>query len=200
MDRIGSPDTGPGYPSTVAEKTTIRHRFLIPAIVLGLAVIACGADTELAQEVATLDTLDAVGTVLGAIVDQELELLDFSECMRNEGIDIGDPTIDANGNVSIGTPMNMISDHGALMAAYDVCDDFISGRPLGHGGEDRTAVHDRLVNFAKCVRENGYYDLPDPDFSGASGDIFAGLDRQNPDYRAAEQVCEELLVVGSDEG
>ncbi|MBK5266731.1 MAG: hypothetical protein JJE47_04795 [Acidimicrobiia bacterium] len=184
----------------MAGLTTIRHRFLIPAIVLGPAVIACEADAEPAPEVATLDTLDPAGTVLGAIVDQELELLDFSECMRAEGIDIGDPTIDANGNASIGTPMNTISDHGSLMAAYNVCDDFIGSRPLGHGGEDRTAVHDRLVNFAKCVRDNGYYDLPDPDFSGASGDIFPGLDRQNPDSRAAEQVCEELLVVGADQG
>lgn len=167
---------------------------------LGLAVIACGTDAEPAPEVATLDSLDPADTVLGAIVDQELELLDFSECMRGEGIDIGDPTIDADGNVSIGTPMNMISDHGALMTAYDVCDDFIGGRPLGHGGEDRTAVHDRLVNFAKCVRDNGYYDLPDPDFSGASGDIFPGLDRQNIDYQAAEQVCENLLVAGAGEG
>lgn len=127
-----------------------------------------------------------------------MELLDFSACMRDEGIDIGDPTIDADGNVSIGTTMSMISDHGALMAACDVCDDFIGGRPLGHGGEDRTAVDDRLVNFAKCVRDNGYK-LPDPDFSGTSGDIFPGLDRQNPDYQAAEQVCEDLLVVSSAE-
>ena len=90
--------------------------------------------------------------------------------------------------------MNMITDHGALMKAYETCSDLIGGRALGHGGEDRTAVHDRLVDFAKCVRENGYYQLPDPNFSGISSDIFPGLDMDDPTYQAAEQVCKGLLV------
>ena len=161
---------------------------------LGLAAVACTAEPEPALDVASIDDSDQDASVLDAIVEQELELLDFSSCMRDEGIDIGDPTIDADGNVSIGTPMNMISDHGKLMQAYELCSEFIGGRPLGHGGEDRTAVHDRLVDFAKCVRDNGYYELPDPDFSGASDEIFPGLDLENPDYQAAEKACEELLV------
>ena len=169
-------------------------QFLALVLALGLGAAGCTSEPEPAQDVASLDDAGQDASMLGALVEQELELLDFSECMRAEDIDIGDPTIDADGNVSIGTPMNMISDHGKLMQAYEVCSEFIGGRPLGHGGEDRTAVHDRLVDFAKCVRDNGYYELPDPDFSGASDEIFPGLDLANPDYQVAEKACEGLLV------
>jgi hypothetical protein len=164
---------------------------------LALATVACENSTETTFDVASLDESspgEQEASVLGEIVDQELQLFEFSTCMRDEGIDVGDPTVDADGNVSLGTPMNMITDHGALMRAYEACRDLLDGRALGHGGEDRTAVHDRLVEFAKCVRENGYYQLPDPDFSGTSSDIFPGLDRDDPAYQAAEQVCEGLLV------
>jgi len=162
-------------------------------VVLTLMVAACGTGSEAPSEVASLeDSGDQEASVLGRIVDQELELYEFSVCMRDEGIDVGDPTIDADGNVSLGTPLDMISDHAALMQAYEACGEPIGGRAMGHGGEDRTAVHDRLVEFARCVRDNGYYSLPDPDFTG--GDMFPGLDMDDPDYRAAEEVCRDLLV------
>ena len=177
------------------------HWFLLMG--LTLLVVGCGTSTDAISDVASLDeggVGDAEVSALGEIVDQEVELFEFSACMRDEGIDIGDPTVDADGNVALGTPMNMISDHGALMEAYETCSDFIGGRALGHGGEDRTAVHDRLLEYAKCVRENGYYQLADPDFSGTSSDIFPGLDMDDPAYKAADQVCKSLLVDDGDAG
>ena len=181
----------------------MKRRLRTVLLALALAAAACGTGTEAAPDVASLDESgvgDQEGSILGDIVDQEAELFEFSACMRDEGINIGDPTVDADGNVSLGTPMNMISDHGALMAAYETCSDFIGGRALGHGGEDRTAVHDRLLEYAKCVRENGYYQLSDPDFSGTSSDIFPGLDMEDPGYQAADQLCKSLLVDDGDTG
>lgn len=163
--------------------------------VLTVLLVACGSAPDDAADVASLDQAEGQdASVLGAIVDQEGQLFEFSACMRDEGIDVGDPTVDEDGNVILGTPMDMISDHGALMAAYAACNDLIGGRAMGHGVGDRTAVHDRLVEFAKCVRENGYYEIPDPDFSGANGDIFPGLDTDDPDYKAAEEACKGVLV------
>ena len=175
----------------------MSRRYWAFLIALTLATVACSTGTDTTADVASLDEIvseNQEASVLEGIVDQELELFEFSECMRDEGIDVGDPTVDPDGNVSLGTPMDMITDHGALMAAYEACNDFIGGRALGHGGEDRTAVHDRLVEFAKCVRENGYYQLPDPDFSGAGSEIFPGLDMNDPTYLAAEQACRSVLV------
>ncbi|MDH3306095.1 MAG: hypothetical protein OEO77_01045 [Acidimicrobiia bacterium] len=171
-----------------------RRRAVI-LVVLAISAVACGSASQTTSGVRSLDTTGTRTTSpLEAIIEQELELFEFSACMRDEGIDVGEPTVDADGNVSLGTPMNMISDHGGLMAAYELCSAFIGGRPMGHGGEDRTAVHDRLVEYAKCVRENGYFQLPDPDFTGADGDIFSGLDVNDPAYQVADQICRELLV------
>ena len=164
-----------------------------------LAAAACANDGGAPSDVASIaEGGPRVGAgALEEIVEQERQLFEFSACMRDEGIDIGDPTVDADGNVALGTPMSMITDHGGLMKAYAACRDFIGNRPLGHGGEDRSAVHDRLVDYAKCVRQAGYYEMPDPDFSESGGDLFPGLDMSHPDYQAAEGQCKSLLVEGA---
>jgi len=170
-------------------------------LVAGLAVVAasCANGGGVPSDVASLEEsgTGARATALEEIVEQERQLFEFSACMRDEGVDIGDPTVDADGNVALGTPMSMITDHGGLMKAYAACRDFIGNRPLGHGGEDRSAVHDRLVDYAKCVRQAGYYEMPDPDFSESGGDLFPGLDMSHPDYQAAEGQCKSLLVEGA---
>lgn len=167
-------------------------------LVAGIAVAAtaCANSSGATSDVASLEEGGdpARASALEEIVEQERQLFEFSACMRDEGVEIGDPTVDADGNVALGTPMNMITDHGGLMEAYRACRDLIGNRPLGHGGEDRSAVHDRLVDYAKCVREAGYYEMPDPVFSDAGDDLFPGLDVDDPDYQAAEGECKDLLV------
>lgn len=167
-------------------------------LVAGLVLVAggCADNTDATSDVASLEEGGdgPRASALEEIVEQERQLFEFSACMRDEGIDIGDPTVDADGNVALGTPMGMITDHAGLMAAYRACRDLIGNRPLGHGGEDRSAVHDRLVDYAKCVRQAGYYEMPDPDFSETGGDLFPGLDLDDPDYQAAEEECKDLLV------
>jgi hypothetical protein len=188
---------------TVKDADNMKRWLWVVLLVLTMAAVSCGTGTEATSDVASLDESgvgDQEASILGDIVDLEAELFEFSACMRDQGISIGDPTVDADGNVSLGTPMSMVSDHGALMAAYETCSDFIGGRALGHGGEDRTAVHDRLLEYAKCVRENGYYQLSDPVFSGSSSDIFPGLDMEDPGYQAADRSCKSLLVDDGDTG
>ena len=180
------------------------RRYWAALVALSLTVAACSGDTAESADVASLevgDTETAEAGPLEDLVELERALFDLSACMRDEGIDVGDPTVDANGNVLLGTPPGgeSISDHGALMDAYAVCGDLVGGRSLGHGDADRTAVHDRLVEFAACVRDNGY-DVSDPDFSNSGGELFPGLDEDDPDFQAAQKVCEALLVDdGSDE-
>ena len=173
-------------------------------VALSLATAACGGDTAVNPDVASLEEGSAETIEAGPLedlVELERALFDLSACMREQGVEVGDPTVDADGNVLLGTPPGgeSISDHGALMDAYAVCGDLVGGRSIGHGDADRTAVHDRLVEFAGCVRDNGY-DVSDPDFSNSDGELFPGLDEDDPDFQAAQVVCEELLVDKGDEG
>ena len=186
------------------ESLKMSRKYWTAVVALSLATAACSGDTAVSTDVASLEAEPAETTEAGPLedlVELERALFDLSACMRDEGIDVGDPTVDADGNVLLGTPPGgeSITDHGALMDAYAVCGDLIGGRSLGHGDADRTAVHDRLVEFASCVRDNGY-DVSDPDFSNSDGELFPGLDEDDPDFQAAQAVCEELLVDDGDEG
>jgi hypothetical protein len=118
--------------------------------------------------------------------DDEAELLDWVECMRGEGIDLPDPTRDADGNLVINGPGINIGGGGSggtvqnqdapesdeqtidpedMDAASEVC-----GAPPAVGGaelsdEDQQAQQDAALEFAQCMRDEGIDDFPDPDFS-----------------------------------
>ena len=54
------------------------------------------------------------------------------------------------------------------------CGELLEGATLGfREGFDRTELEDTLVEYAACMRENGY-DMPDPDFSGSGAGPGAG--------------------------
>jgi hypothetical protein len=116
--------------------------------------------------------------------DSEQELLDWVECMRDEGVEIPDPTRDADGNLVIngngisigGGDAPSTNDSGdendeppftpeEMEAAEEVC-----GTPPGLGPgdiseEDQQAMQDDALEFAQCMRDHGIEDFPDPDFS-----------------------------------
>lgn len=119
--------------------------------------------------------------------DAEEELLDWVECMRDEGIDIPDPTRDADGNLVIEGPGIRIGggESGGGTTSGDDADDDEGpafdpeemdaaieecGEPpaLGPGNiseEDRQAQEAAALEFAQCMRDEGIEDFPDPDFS-----------------------------------
>lgn len=82
--------------------------------------------------------------------------LAFSECMREQGIDMPDPNADGSVPAASGE---------GLMEAVEVCQDDLGGPPptVGDSGsvmsdEERQA---ELLELAACFRENGI-DVPDP--------------------------------------
>lgn len=71
------------------------------------------------------------------------------------------------------------------------------GDTPGDGGSAASGLsaefEDAMVEFAKCMRENGI-DLPDP---GSGGGLFIGPDSdlhpEDPDFKAAEAECKPIL-------
>jgi hypothetical protein len=123
----------------------------------------------------------------------EEEILDWAQCMRDQGVDIPDPEIDGDGNLILGGPRRG-TDAGAddgssgdddedadadgdagtddppeldreeMEAATEEC-----GEPPFRGGggfseEERQEMQDAALAFAECMRDEGI-DFPDPDFS-----------------------------------
>ncbi len=184
-------------------------------VALALVFAACGGSDEATSEVASLSdasTTAAPDSADAGPVDQEAAAIALTECLREQGLDIGDPTVDADGNVQLGRPDDLAEAEGVrgqFRAAFEQCQDALGGLTLGFGRSDRTEIEDTLIEYAACMRENGY-DMPDPDFSnlgadgedgegdgggpGAGGGPLGAIDQDDPEFVAAQEVCGELLA------
>jgi len=182
----------------------MKRMLLLPAV-LALVATACGGSAGADDGVASLDdsvASDAAPATAAPAVSQEEALLAFTACLRDRGIDVPDPEMDADGNLQLSRPAAAQEDpnfdRDAFRVAREACAEHLEGVALGFRGEDRTETEDQLLAFAACVRENGY-DMPDPDFSnatpgqGGGGGPFAGLDRNDPAFQAAAEACSDLL-------
>ena len=189
----------------------LRRTAVVGALCLALAAAAAGCGGgEAAGGVATLEGASTTTTVAGAPdageAGLEEALLAFTSCMREEGIDLPDPELDAAGNLKL---VSFMADAGAAAAsaggtealrdAATACRDHLAGVALRFASIDRTEMQDRLLAYAGCMREHGY-DLPDPDFSGAGPGMrgpFPGLGLgafDDPAFREANESCQGIFA------
>ena len=152
------------------------------------------------------------------MTDEE-RLLEFAECMRENDVDFPDPVVEADGTVNFGFRPGGGGGPGALQrlreigrdpdlpAAREACEQLLEGLAFGpgSGGFDLTELQDRLLEFARCMRDNGV-DVGDPDLSnfgpgadddGAPGGPFGVIDFQDPDVAAAFALCQQQVTLGA---
>jgi hypothetical protein len=141
----------------------------------------------------------------GSASDSEEELIDWVECMRDEGIDVPDPQVDADGNLTLGPGLGGGGGGGggqldpeALQDATEVCGE-VPQSAFGGERPDQTEIQDTLLEFAQCMRKNGY-DMPDPNFSGGSAvnltEVFGDIDTNDPAFQEAAEACQDVLGGG----
>lgn len=145
--------------------TNKKMEFVFIAIISLLLFTACGAN---GNDVPTLqDRQPAVKeeSVTDLIEDNEAVMMAFTECLREQGLNVADPVVDADGN--IGKP-ELIGggefDKEALGAAMEACGDHLEGFTFGkERGDANKQVEqiDQSLALAACLRERGY-DVADP--------------------------------------
>ena len=176
------------------------------AATIALFAAACGQGASASAEVASLETVEAATEDGGASpeeVDTEAAMLAMAECMREHGVDVADPEVDDEGNVLPPRPTDPESvDRDAMRTSRDACSEHLDGIEFGFQSVDQTELQDTLLEYASCMRDNGY-DMPDPDLvalgsgpggGGAGAGPFGELDRADPDFVSAQEVCEEVLA------
>jgi hypothetical protein len=187
----------------------------ILTLVLSLALLlaACSGDGE-SPSVASLETDSESVQDTGASdgdtsADSEEAMLAFVQCLRDQGVDIADPTLDANGNLQL-APIEFTvetddPDEAALeleMAQFNElmapCEEILSGLVATGSSQDATEFEDALLEYAQCMRTNGV-DMPDPDFSSGGGLVDLGShDGTSEAFAAADEECREILsLLGS---
>ena len=180
-------------------RRALTGRLAIAAVILALvggaaAFALSGDDTKPAKEgVASLDgsgsgrsdgkkRSDGGQTGGGPVSDADFEdaMLAYSECMREQGIDMPDPqvseeemTMEDDG----GIPLDMEKFEAAEEACGHHMEEAIGDVPA-LSPEEVAELDDQLLAMTKCMRARGY-DMPDPT-TDASGGITMDMPAGGP--------------------
>ncbi|SFO43812.1 MULTISPECIES: hypothetical protein [Actinomadura] len=165
-------------------RQTLAALALLPALALG------------AQGCGTLGgSADASGTAKAAS-DQD-KMRKFAQCMRDNGVDMKDPTGD--GRVEIrasaapgqsGGPGQTKKVDGKVEAAHKKCRHL-----MPNGGKPPKPKPEELAKmraFSKCMRDNGISEFPDPQPDGGmriEAGKGTGLNPESQKYQKAQKAC-----------
>ena len=177
--------------------TRVGISSMAAAALLSLALIG-----STAAQVATLSepAPDAHETAAPASeeLDGEEAMLEWAQCMRDNGIDMDDPQFGADsGRFGFG-PGGADADFDPLstgfQSAMDACGNVLEAmRPESDPEEEAERAEQQLV-IAGCMRELGW-DFPDPASGGGFGAQIrfiqeAGIDPQDPDFQTDISACQ----------
>ena len=177
--------------------TVVWRRILAMAavtILLGLSA-GCGSGSG-GDDDALPDAAGASSSAPSADDETDLDpddaMLKFAQCMRENGVDMPDPT-----------PGGGIRIHGEGMseeqmeAAHAACQKWMDMAEPEDGGRELTEEEKQsFLDMAACMRERGY-DFPDPEFDGGrvTQRVQKGEgDQPGPDDPAFEQDREECTA------
>lgn len=172
---------------------------------------SAASGTEPDETASEAEVVESPADDVDDLTDEE-RLLEFAQCMRDNGVNFPDPVVEADGTIAFGLRpgrgggqdgegLQAIGRDPDLPAARAACSEIIEGLALGPGAQNfdeiRVELMDRLLEFAQCMRDNGV-DVPDPDpnaFGPGSGGggPFGGLDFDDADVDAAFEVCGDRL-------
>ena len=124
----------------------------------------------------------------------------FVECMRELGFkDLQDPVLNADGSINWGPIKATLGQFKEkdfkLRKAYDTClpllQDFTNTK--SESAEDLEEHKDKLLEYAKCLREKGL-NVPDPDFSDRANMKGFLLDLEDsPKVKRIEEECLKIV-------
>nr|WP_296070066.1 hypothetical protein [uncultured Actinoplanes sp.] len=166
-------------------------------LVLALVPAACAGNAETPAVATAQDGTKAASAGPSATPSRDPDApLKFSRCMREHGI-TWFPDPDNSGRMTIKVPQSQ--DPKKFDAARQACE-----KLMPDGGENHQPNPEdieRARQMAKCMRENGVPDFPDPQPNGS-----IRLDRDkisskpgDPTFDKAEKACSKYLPQGRTE-
>lgn len=170
------------------------------------------------EEVAT--TVDAADPSADSLADAEASAAAFSQCLRDQGVDIADLEISADGSLDLGNLVGSVDpEDPEVQQAMLACQSMLSGG-LGSSLNDfltSQTFEDALAGFSDCVR-NEDYDVktltldslvaamlsgdPGPDPRGIDGSVdpilatALGLDANDIDVLNTIDGCADAVQAG----
>lgn len=159
--------------------------------ILTMVSISISACASTANDVPSLGATPTAIDEDGELND-EAKAMAFTQCMRDQGFEYEDPTVDADGNVQIPKPVEGISyTRDDIKASYDVCSIFLEGFTFGSKRDKTSESVDQFVELAACLRDKGY-DQDDPTAETLEiwlADFRVEFDWDDPDAATAYEEC-----------
>jgi hypothetical protein len=132
--------------------------------------------------------------------NREDQLVEYTRCMREHGIDVEASEDDGRFKIAVGGPASgAAGEKGGpdedMNAAMEACKDKLPRFGEDLTPEERAEMEDAMLEFSNCMREHGI-DMPDPGQGGfvqkfeGKGD---GPTPEDEDFQAAEKACEDKL-------
>ena len=148
-----------GYKSV--KNSTSRGSSKVKIIVFVAVFTACTIGGEESQGVVTIEPTTAT-TIVEEETTFEEGVLQFAQCMREEGINFPDPTFDIDGNPQFDNLE--IENEEEFENAIENCEDILRNalpEQFDLDPEVEAALVDASLEFSQCMRDQGI-DFPDP--------------------------------------
>ena len=143
------------------KNTASRGSSKIKTLLFVAIFTACTIGGEESQGVVTIESTTAT-TVVDEETTFEEGVLEFAQCMREEGINFPDPTFDIDGNPQFDNLE--IENEEEFESAFENCEDILRNalpEQFDLDPEVEAALVDASLEFSQCMRDQGI-DFPDP--------------------------------------
>ena len=143
------------------QNSTSRGSKKVRILLLLSIFSACTIGGEESQGVVTIESTTETTTVDEEITFEE-GVLDFAQCMREEGVNFPDPTFDIDGNPQFDNLE--IENEEEFESAFENCEDILRNalpEQFDLDPEVEAALVDASLEFSQCMRDQGI-DFPDP--------------------------------------
>ncbi len=171
------------------------HRLAVALVTIALISAACSSGDDAADVASLNDPDDPSVAEVAESTDDEQALMDFSAGMGAQGVDFPDPSVDADGypRFDFANPEDI--DRDALFEAGEACRDHLEGVVLGLPDFDTAEFNDTFLDYAECMRENGFEEIPDRiDMTAILRGEEPPIDPTDPDFIAADEQCRDIFA------
>jgi hypothetical protein len=165
----------------------------VVAAALILALAACGGGGGDSDGVASLGGQGGnTGTTTTGSQDPQDAALEYTQCMRENGVDMADPGANGELRLNVGP-----GDREKVEKAQRKCEPLLKNARPRLTEEQQNLMQEAQLEFAKCMREHGI-DMPDPVF-GEGGRVTQrltpgrGMSPDDPKFKEAQEACEPIV-------
>ena len=173
------------------KNSTSRGSTKVKILIFITIFSACTIGGEESQGVVTIDSTTAT-TVVDEEITFEEGVLNFAQCMREEGINFPDPTFDIDGNPQFDNLE--IENEDEFETAFENCEDILRNalpEQFDLDPEVEAALVDASLEFSQCMRDQGI-DFPDPKPGEFGFFAFrdADIDFSSEEVQEAFEICQ----------